>query len=277
MYTNTIYTTIFILITLALVTAGCSPAAPLPQETPVSALQTQAAQTVIAGFTQNAPLPTATRQSSPLPSETPAFSPTIEESPTPSPSPTSSVPPLPEFDLLLDDDFSGGQGWAEDDSDNFGFGYEDEGYSIYVNLVGAAIWSIRGPQGLTDMRVVTEASRLDGPSDGYYGVICRHQDEDNYYAMVISSGGQYGIARMADGKFTFLVEATDDRNVINRNGNNQIIGECVDERLSLYVNNQEMFSIADNTHPSGSAGIVAGTRLSSGFSALFEYFAILTP
>jgi hypothetical protein len=41
-----------------------------------------------------------------------------------------------------------------------------------------------------------------------------HQDEANYYALVISPDGTYGIAKSEDGEFTFLEKGAAPANAI---------------------------------------------------------------
>lgn len=261
----------------AILLAACSPATPTPAETPVDALQTQAAQTVIAQVTAEGLLtPSATATAEPtatltaIPSDTPSPTSTVTASPTQQMTPIA-------FETIIDDDFSNQTSWATQTGDDFGFGYLDNGYTIYINLLNAAIWSIRGPTDLGDLRVETTAQRYTGPVDGYYGVLCRHVDEDNYYAFVISDNGSYGIAKMSNGEFTFITETQDTRNVIRPNETNQIAAECIGSRLTLIVNEVEMLSINDTTHQVGSAGLVAKTQLSPGFQAFYVSFRLAVP
>lgn len=265
-----------LIMALVVLLAACSPAVPTPAVTPVDALQTQAAETVIAQVTLDALLtPSAT--STPDPTSTMTPTPAADTAtPTATISPTPLISPTVEFSLVFEDRFTS-QTWAVQTGEDFGFGYLDEGYTIYVNLVNAAIWSLRGSGTLSDVRVETDARRYDGPVDGYYGVVCRHSDEDNYYAMMISDAGTYGIARMEDGSLEFIYESTDEFDIIQPGEINRITGECVGSRISLFVNGTEMVSLEDDTHQSGSNGLVAKTRLAPNFQALYTYFAISTP
>ncbi len=256
---------------------ACSSTTTTPGVTPVEILQTQAAQTVIAEVTAQGlltPSPTATSVPTATNTATPTEIPTETATNTPS---ATIQPTTTTFITLIDDNFSNQTAWATQTGDDFGFGYLDDGYTIYINLLNAAIWSIRGPTDLGDVRVETTARRFSGPVDGYYGVICRHLDEDNYYAFMISDTGGFGIASMVNGEFTFITETQDTRNIIRPNETNRVSAECVGSRLTLFVNDVEMLSINDTTHQNGSAGLVAKTRLSPGFQALYSTFRLATP
>jgi hypothetical protein len=267
------------LLTLAAIAlGGCAPPSPPPETTPVEMLQTQAAQTVIAGVTE-----TAVQTSIPVPSATPTTTATPTQEPSATPNPTSTATasvqasPTPVLTIILEDDFSSQTGWATQNEADFGFDYLDDGYTIYVKLLNAAIWSIRGPESLSDVRVETDARRYSGAVDGYYGVVCRHSDGDNYYALMISDDLSYGIANMVDGKFEFITELKDERNIIKPNDINRIAGECIGSRISLYVNGEELLSLNDTTHQTGSAGLVAKTRFTPDFQAFYEYFSLAIP
>lgn len=265
------------LLILVLALSACGPVSPTPEVTPVDVIQTQAASTVFAQATLDAMMtPSATPTTEPTSTVTPTPEPDTP-TPTSSASPTLQTSPTPQFTLVFEDRFTGGQSWAVQTGEDFGFGYVNGGYRIYVNLLNAAIWSLRGSSTLSDLRVEADARRLDGPIDGYYGVVCRHVDEDNYYALMISDDRSYAIAKMEDGDFEFLFESRDEFDVIKPGTENRIAAECVGSRISLFVNGTEMISLADNTHQSGTPGLVARTRLSPEFQALYSYYAISVP
>lgn len=72
-----------------------------------------------------------------------------------------------------------------------------------VAVTYANIWSVRNTT-YTDVILEVDAARSAGPEDGYYGLVCRQVDQDNYYGLVISSNGFYGIGKMEAGTFGFL-------------------------------------------------------------------------
>lgn len=272
---------ILLAITILMIT-GCN----MPEEgtTPTLSLgaqQTRAAQTVIAELTVNVP-------TQPAPSQTPIATtpqqPTATSTPTLTPEPTqtptlnaiATVPPLPDYKKILDEDFSSGRGWYEDEGENFGFRYVDDGYLIYVNLRQATIWSIRDVE-RDDIRLEISAEQVAGPMDGYYGVTCRHQDQDNYYALVISNNGTFGIGMMLDGDFEFLQEGIAPEGVIISDGDNRVTADCIDNSLILYANNIKLLEIQDDSFQSGVYGLVAGTRQNDGLEVVFKQFTVFAP
>lgn len=271
-----------LILSLVLLLAGCQVGV-TRTPTPIPDLAfTQAAQTIVADLTQNAPtatetpLPTATQ--APTSTETPE--PTHTLAPTSTPTITAALPTPSEQQtgvLRFQDDFSSGTGWHTEQNDRFSFAYRDGGYEISVNILNAAIWSIKD-QDYTDVSLEVDAARTEGPVDGYYGLVCRHQDGDNYYGFVIGSDGGYGIARMKAGEFEFLAEGAAQPGVINSGtAFNHLRADCIGESLSLFANGQKLVEIQDGSFDQGAVGMLVGTRLVEGETVLFDNFAIYEP
>jgi hypothetical protein len=281
---NSWYRRLFCITTLILLAACNLPGRPQPAAEDDDAIRTQVAETISAQLTQvSLPAVTATpggvTPTSPpiqLPSPTLAATQTIAPSPSVQPTPPSE--PTREARLVYEDDFSDDDGfWYTGENDNFGFKYVDDGYQIYINIRKAPIWSIREVD-VEDVIVDVEAALVEGSSDGYYGVVCRHQGEDDYYSLVVSPDGSYGIAKMEDGEYEFLAEGQDQSGAIHGGDTpNRVRGECIGETLTLYANGHKLLEVEDDNLLSGDVGLLAGTRLSGGIEVLFTYFAILEP
>jgi monomeric isocitrate dehydrogenase len=147
---------------------------------------------------------------------------------------------------------------------------------IGVDIRNAAVWSIRDDP-YSDVILETSAQRLDGPQDGYYGVVCRQVDNDNYYGLEIGSDGSYGILKMLDGKMDFLAEGSAPDGVIQADQPNLLRGECVGETLTLFANGQKLAEAQDADLDRGAAGMLAGTHGNPGFEALFTAFKVYQP
>jgi hypothetical protein len=272
------------LITLAL--AGCN----LPGATPLPAtsaviLYTQAAQTVSAQLTSLAtstPVTddsVGTAQSQDVPTLEPPTV-TAVSSPTVTPSltvePTASQSPSQPAELVFEDDFSEDNSWYAEQNNRFSLELTDGGYKISVNILNAPIWSIRD-QTFDDVFVEVDTTRLSGAKSGYSGLVCRHQDEDNYYALVISSDGTYGIAKMKNGEFELIQEGIDQLGVIKGGSANRVRAECIGDKLSLYATGQLLLQAQDDDFTSGAVGLLAGTRMDGAIEVFFDNFAIYRP
>ena len=265
----------------AVVLIGCSVLSPPAPPTPFPDFAyTAAAQTIVADLTHNAP-PT----SIPLPTDMPSPTPTLTTLPTNTPfateGPPATVEPqatdTPEPNILLQDDFSNDTGWFTDRDEDIGFELTRGGYLIYVNILNAPIWSIRERE-MSSVRIEVDGTILNGGLDGYFGVVCRQIDSENYYALVIGGDGSYGIAKSVGGEYEFLQTGQAPENVITRGREmNRVRGDCIGGTLSLFSNGQELLRIQDDDFEIGSIGVIAGTRLSGPISVLFDNFVVYKP
>lgn len=270
---------------------------PAPTQVPAQA-HTQAAQTIVAQVTLSAPtdtpLPTTTSPPgtfTPTPTSIPAMTATpgpaetqpalATSQPTetlaatqPQPTSTSSG----DFSVVFQDDFDVGSGWYTSQGDDFGFEYVQGGYRIYVNIRTAPIWSIR-QRDYANARLEVDATRTAGPESGYYGLVCRfNQEERNYYALVISPDGTYAIAKSEDNEFEFLQQGSAPTGVIDSGeASNRVRADCLGDTLTLYANGQQLVQVIDDDFESGWIGLIAGTRDEPKFSALFDNLVIFRP
>jgi len=278
-------------------------ATPTATEEDLDASYTQAAETIIAELTLNAPPPATDVPA--VPEEKPTLTPTETLPPTSTPLPTNT--PLPTdtalptntmqptstptreagatdvpvsdtiFRLVFEDDFSWPYGWVVDRTSEFYFRYALGGY-IMRNLVrDDIVWSVRSTP-YSDVRVEAIGSRINGPRDGYFGVTCRHEDGSNYYALVVGSDGTYGIARQLGGNLDFIrLEQDTQARVHTGNGINHVRGDCIGTKLTLYANGHMLMEVQDSTFTAGSAGLAVGTRSREYYEVLYTNYAVYLP
>lgn len=267
------------LLILLFSAAACNFPGATPSALPVLE-STQAAQTVVAELTEQAP-PIPMQTTTPVANLASATAP-MQPSPSPSPTPTrvpSLTPsPTPSLELLFKDDFSSEIGWYTDLGENFGFSFANGGYQIYVDIPFANIWSIR-EKVYSDIVVEVDAALTLGPQTGYYGLICRHVDNNQYYGFVISSDGFYGIGKMEEDEFEFIQEGQDTSGVIKTGMNvvNRLRADCIGDQLRLYVNGEQLLEVQDDDILEGNVGMMIGTRKEVGVTVLFDNFAVFQP
>lgn len=276
-----IFMQIFIMLSFSL--SGCSSSSQELTPTPdLNTQYTQAAQTVIAEITNLAESVTQFPSSTPspttifLPTDTPTITNTTTPAYTQTPTPSAGIPELADYRMIFTDDFSNKNGWYTDNGPDYGFQYTETGYLIYVNILAATIWTIKDIE-LVDSRVEAIGEQISGPDNGYYGVSCRHQDGDNYYALVISNDGRFAIIRYYLGESEFIYEGTAPAGTIYPDQPNKITADCIGNYLTLYANNTQLVSIIDDTISSGVFGLVAGTRNTEGIEAEFFEMNVLAP
>lgn len=276
--------------------AGCQmfPAAAPTQD--LNTLFTQAAQTIVAEMTLNAPSPTNTLEvpepeafpsptetlpptSTPLPTvtPTPTDTPLPTDTPTPTETATPTFSPTPGFVLVLSDDFSYRSGWVFGKYDQVEFRFTKGGYQITNKVENDAVWSVHG-QPFVNVRIQVTGSWVSGPFEGYYGVVCRFLNGSNYYLLFVGSDGRYGIAKQKAGNLTFLHEAQDTTGRVYTGAMpNVIVAECLGGTLSLYANGHFLVSVKDTEFSAGSVGLAVGTRGNYIYEALFDDFMVFVP
>ncbi len=282
--------------TMVLLLTSCQmfPAAAPTQD--LNALFTQAAQTIVAELTLNAPSPTDTLESLapeayPSPTETfpptstlpptdtptPTDTPLPTDTPTPTETATSTPSPTPGFVLALADDFSYRSGWVTGKYDQVEFRFTRGGYQITNKVENDAVWSVHG-QPFVNVRIQVTGSWVSGPFEGYYGVVCRFMNGSNYYLLYVGSDGRYGIAKQKAGNLAFLYEAQDTTGRVYTGAMpNTIVAECLGATLSLYANGHFLVSVQDTEFSAGSVGLAVGTRGNYIYEALFDDFMVYVP
>ncbi|MBN2550373.1 MAG: hypothetical protein JXB15_14510 [Anaerolineales bacterium] len=296
-----VFCTLFLLASLLL--SGCLGDSKTEPTQSLDKAYTQAAETIAAELTRNAPAtpadvtaeamairPTATIEvlpptSTPLPTDTlfptdtplPTNTPIPTNTPVPTVPPSPTLPPGPTFTQVFSDDFSFTGQWPIEKEDDFYFHYTQGGYMMENRVVNDLAYSVRSDQ-YVDVAVEVQGARVKGPLDGYYGVICRFADGRNYYALVAGSDGQYAIIKKSAGVITFLAVGDDTVGAVyTGNAPNVVRGECVKDALTLYVNGIKLLTAQDYEFSAGAAGLVVGTRKASDYIVLFDNYFVYEP
>ena len=183
---------------------------------------------------------------------------------------------LPDGVLFLDDFSDADTGWIGGSSAP-GFGdFDSGGYRIIVTIAESAIWA-RPTLWLRDVRIEVDATKSGGPDNNFFGVLCRYQSSENFYALIISSDGFYGIAQRINGGGLELIGMAEmpHSNVINPGAaSNRILAECVGDVLRLTVNGVALLEIRDSKLNAGDVGIIAGAFLEPRTNILFDNFTV---
>ena len=182
--------------------------------------------------------------------------------------------------ILFQDNFSNpDSGWDRQSYNVGSTDYADGGYVISVTAPGQILWANPG-QAFKDVSVEVETVWLDGGDDNNLGIICRYQDIENFYALVISSDGYYGIRRALNGndKISFFGdEGMEESDVINMNGHNQLRADCIGNTLSLYANGELLMQVEDDALAYGDVGLIVGTFSAENTEILFKNFVVYLP
>ncbi len=182
--------------------------------------------------------------------------------------------------VLYEDDFSNPEsGWQAFITDSgSAVTYEHQGIRFLVNEGNTDHWSIQNIN-IQDVQLAVDASKIGGPDDNIFGLICRFTEENSFYEFVISSDGYYAILKIINGEYVMLSgDSMDFHSAINQGrGTNRIRADCVGDQLSLFINNQLIESVKDDEIIAGRIGLIAGTTSESGTDILFDNFVLYQP
>lgn len=166
---------------------------------------------------------------------------------------------------LLLDSFSGEQncGWATYNRGGAVAAVADGVLRVTTSQPGQLWWTNPG-RDFGDVVIDVQAQQVSGPNDNAYGVICRYQDEENFYVFLISGDGYYAIGRYESGseRVTYLTEGGQfvESAAINQGAAlNQLQVRCAGNELSLAVNGEPLLAVTDATFAGGDVGLAAST------------------
>lgn len=181
--------------------------------------------------------------------------------------------------ILFQDDFSDkNSGWHTLTEGDQVVDYQQNGFRFYVTETQFDYWSVPGLS-FTDAVIQVNAVKVGGPDDNDFGVICRYQDDSNFYGFLVSSDGYYGISKMADGEHNLLgSEDMQPSDAINQGAaSNTLKVSCVGSTLSLTVNGQKLLEVEDSDYTRGDIGLIAGTFDVGGVDVVFDNLVVTKP
>ena len=188
-------------------------------------------------------------------------------------------PRATQVNQLFFDDFSETKsGWDRFAGEIGSTDYKNKAYQITVNEPNTDLFA--NPYKLfQDVIIEATAARISGPDNNSFGVICRFQDEKNFYAAQISSDGYAGIFRMKDG--VYKLQGQDKMipvpAILGGSALNTIHFECIGSSLALAVNGAPVDAREDKSFENGDIGLIAGTFDEAGVVIAFDDFNVTEP
>jgi hypothetical protein len=184
---------------------------------------------------------------------------------------------LPGFDLnnFYIDDFSNPtSGWNRERTDDHIMDYDNGGYRIKANKSNWTFWANPNKNYAGDIIVEVDATKVGGPDENGFGVICRFQDENNFYRFMISSDGLEVISKKENGKWVNLsADQWKPSDAIHQGAaKNHIRAECVGSSLKLYVNDQLVAEASNSSFNGGDVGLIVSAYDTPGVDILFDNF-----
>jgi hypothetical protein len=185
----------------------------------------------------------------------------------------------PPGTVLFQDDFSRpNSGWDRYRDDAYQADYQDGAYVITIFQPRIDAWANPGLS-LSDIRVEVNATKLAGPDDNVFGLLCRYQDPKNYYYFLVSSDGYAGVGLTKDGRRRLLSgEALlPSEAVIQGQATNHLRADCAGFRLTFYVNGVLVGEVQTAEWMEGDVGLLAGSYDEPGTTIAFDNFSVSRP
>lgn len=185
--------------------------------------------------------------------------------------------------ILFLDDFNGefNCGWATFSRPGGSAALENAAMRLTVSQPGQMWWTNPGRE-FADVVISAEARQVEGSNDNAYGLICRYQNEENFYVFLVSGDGYYTIAKYQSGTENAIYLTADKQfqpsDVINTGvASNELRATCVGNQLSLEVNGIPLLSVTDLTFVTGDIGVAASTLAGGNTIIEFDNVQVVAP
>ena len=164
-------------------------------------------------------------------------------------------------DVLLVDDFSKTESGFNRQSDADAItDYLDGEYQIHIFTPNLNVWAVSGPK-FTDAIVEVNARTSSGSENNLFGVICRLEDDSNFYFFAISADSYYAIGKLKDGAIVLLSSSVFEYSdkILSGQAVNHVVATCAGTTLTLNANGTQLAQITDGDFTEGQIGFIAGT------------------
>jgi hypothetical protein len=128
---------------------------------------------------------------------------------------------------------------------------------------------------LSDVVVELEVYRVGDVLENDMGLICRYQDQDNYYSLSFGTDNYVSINKYVAGTWTPLFNEFVDADLSAEY--HKVAISCIGTELSLYIDEQLMARVNDSDFSTGDVGIISGTYEEVPVVLEFDNFLVYTP
>lgn len=137
---------------------------------------------------------------------------------------------------------------------------EQEQYKIHVKAQFAEMWANPDPKySIPNDVIIDVQAQNSGSEDNYFGIICRYQDAQNFYFLIVSSDKYYGIGKVKAGRHTLINRTEMPPSELIQGNPVRLHGECTGNRLALFVNGFFLEEQTDSDFTTGGVGLLAGS------------------
>ncbi len=128
---------------------------------------------------------------------------------------------------------------------------------------------------LKDVIVQVDVYRIGDVLENDMGLVCRYQDQDNYYSLSFGNDNYVTIYKNVAGTWTPLFNEFADADLSA--DYHKVAISCIGTELSLYVDDQLLARVNDSDFSTGDVGILAGTYEDTPVVLEFDNFMVYMP
>jgi hypothetical protein len=161
----------------------------------------------------------------------------------------------PSPTVILSDDFSSQQ-WGTDSNANSTVQYTNGALQMIVYTPNYFVWSTPNDQDYQNTHMEVTVVNNGTDSTTAFGIICNQQEvTDNFYYVAMTPAGQYAIAKAVQGQEDLFLTNNDqwaNSDLIPTDAGSYSVGmDCGNGTIALYVDGQQIASVADASYVSG--------------------------
>lgn len=164
--------------------------------------------------------------------------------------------------------------WTEEDTDVVNTAIEDNTLAMRLKVGNTSAYASRRDSTVPSDNFVLQAdmASVESPNDIAGGVYFNYNNtNENFYRVLVWSGGQYLVMWAKGQEYETLVDWTDDSNIKKGSEVNQVRVERIGSSIRIWINGAFVKQVDDLTLTGGSVGVgVASFQTGSGGKMLFD-------
>lgn len=181
-----------------------------------------------------------------------------------------SVEPRDDTGLLYSDDFGDpASGWGEISVEAGNTSYGIGIFRIAVDNAQWVVWSTAG-QEFGDVVVEVDAWQASGPGEASYGLLVHYEDADHFYRFDIGGDQQYSVSKSTAEGWVDIVDWTESQAILPNRGINHLEVRCQGQEMRLYVNDELLVTLEDDSFGIGDIGLFGSTFDEGGAVLCFD-------
>jgi hypothetical protein len=156
------------------------------------------------------------------------------------------------------DDFESSAGyWGEADREELRIWIEGGDLQIEIYQAGVGVWSRFNERSFEDFRFTVQAKSVSG-NPGYYGIVFRQQDRDNFYFFQITDEGYFRLGKNVGESIDLIPWSPSDAIYIDGRSNKLEVS-MEGDWIRAYINDQLVADLQDGSLQDGNLCLYAFT------------------